>query len=164
MKHILFVCTGNTCRSPMAEGIFRMLAKSHGLAFDVRSAGVWAADGQSMSEHSAHILKRKGLQELPLSQSLNEETVQWADLILTMTMNHKAAVIQKFPQKLDKTYTLKEFVALAEADKAMNQGLVDLDIGDPFGGTLDMYENSALEIEEQLNKLVVILNKQHSDQ
>lgn len=56
MLHILFVCTGNTCRSPMAEGLLRKLAKERGIDLEVRSAGVSAISGTSISRHVAAIL------------------------------------------------------------------------------------------------------------
>ncbi len=110
MKHILFVCTGNTCRSPLAEGMFRQLAKARGYAVEIRSAGVHAVDGQPISQHSSTILEQKGITETLTSSALNESVMAWADLILTMTMNHKAAIIQQYPEAVEKVYTLKEYV------------------------------------------------------
>lgn len=110
MKKILFVCTGNTCRSPMAEGLFRRMAKQHGLDYEVRSAGVHAVDGMPISKHSAGILQQQGIVDQLTSSALNEDIVSWADLILTMSFSHKAAVIQVYPEAVNKTFTLKEYV------------------------------------------------------
>lgn len=108
--HILFVCTGNTCRSPLAEGLCRKMAKELGLDIEVRSAGVAAMDGVAVSRHSSDILQAKGASEgMTASQSVREDTVAWADLILTMTMSHKRSVIQRYPQAVDKVFTLKEY-------------------------------------------------------
>lgn len=109
MHRVLFVCTGNTCRSPLAEGLLRTLAKEAGVRVDVKSAGVAAAPGSPMSAHSASILRKKGFVEPIASKSLGPELAQWADLILTMTVGHKRAVIQQFPEAVEKTYALKEF-------------------------------------------------------
>ncbi|QHZ49274.1 low molecular weight protein arginine phosphatase [Paenibacillus larvae] len=110
MKRILFICTGNTCRSPLAEGILRKLAEEKGLDIEVRSAGVFAEEGRPISSHSAQILKEYGHEETMNSRQLNEQDVQWADLILTMTMGHKSNVVSRHPETVDKIYTLKEFV------------------------------------------------------
>ncbi|WP_409343717.1 low molecular weight protein arginine phosphatase [Paenibacillus sp. MBLB4367] len=110
MAHrILFVCTGNTCRSPLAEGLLRILAGVKGLPVEVKSAGVAAMDGCSVSAHSASILRDKGFTGSITSQTLTGQLVGWADLILTMTVNHKRSVIQQYPDSADKTFTLKEY-------------------------------------------------------
>ncbi len=110
MKHILFVCTGNTCRSPMAEGIFRKMLEARGMDVEVRSAGVSAAPGFPISGNALIILQEKGIDGDFSSDELNESTVAWADLILAMTMNHKRALIQRFPGAVDKVFTLREYV------------------------------------------------------
>lgn len=116
-KHILFVCTGNTCRSPLAEGLCRMMAKREGLSVEVRSAGVSATDGTPVSRHSGDILRQKGAAGgLSGSRFLRKDEVVWADLILTMTMSHKRMVLERHPDAVDKIYTLKEFVQ--EEDQA----------------------------------------------
>lgn len=111
MKHLLFVCTGNTCRSPMAEGLFRLVAGREGVSAEARSAGVFAVNGMPISGHAAEILRDKGATAPPVSQEMTEELAEWADMILTMTTSHKKQVIQQFPGAVDKTYTLKEFAA-----------------------------------------------------
>ena len=110
MKHILFVCTGNTCRSPLAESLLRHMAEKEGLALEVRSAGIYAVDGMPASEETLRILKERGADHKLTAKRVTEEGVNSADLILTMTMGHKQAIIQQFPQIAEKTYTLKEYV------------------------------------------------------
>ncbi|MFD7524896.1 low molecular weight protein arginine phosphatase [Paenibacillus chitinolyticus] len=110
MKQILFVCTGNTCRSPLAEGILRHMAQQDNLEVHIRSAGVFASDGSPISRQSSSVLREKGCEASISSSLLRSADVDWADLILTMTQDHKRAVIQRFPQAADKTHTLKEFV------------------------------------------------------
>ncbi|GAF10191.1 low molecular weight protein tyrosine phosphatase [Paenibacillus pini JCM 16418] len=109
MKHILFVCTGNTCRSPMAEALLRKLATERGISLEVRSAGVAAMEGTSISHHAEAVLRDHEIYDSLTSSSLRSETVEWSDLILTLTGSHKQHVIHNFPHAADKTFTLKEF-------------------------------------------------------
>jgi protein-tyrosine-phosphatase len=110
VKHVLFVCTGNTCRSPMAEGIFRKMIQDRGLKADIRSAGTYASDGAPASHNTLTILREKGINGNLASKSITAADVMWSNLILTMTMNHKQQVIQRYPDAVDKTFTLKEYV------------------------------------------------------
>ena len=109
MKRILFLCTGNTCRSPMAEAFLKGLAHEKGLILAVRSAGISTIDGLPVSVNSQHALSRRGIQHQGSSVSMNEEALQWADIILTMTTSHKREVMRRYPEVIDKLYTLKEF-------------------------------------------------------
>lgn len=109
VKHILFVCTGNTCRSPLAEGLLRKMAKQSTLALTIRSAGVSAVDGAPVSKHSSAILRNLGFRESQVSRSLTAELIDWADLILTMTKSHKRVVVQRHPEAVGKVFTLKEY-------------------------------------------------------
>lgn len=151
MKNILFVCTGNTCRSPLAEGLMRKLAREAELGVEVRSAGVYATDGGSISNHSAAILQEHGEKIDDFSSSiLTKELMEWSDLVLTMTLGHKGIVLERFPDATDKTYALKEFVELSAEEQLVS----DFDIMDPFGGSIDIYRATALEIEQGLRKLI----------
>ncbi|GGA12486.1 protein-tyrosine-phosphatase [Paenibacillus marchantiophytorum] len=117
---ILFVCTGNTCRSPLAEGLLRIRVHQEGLAAEVRSAGVSAISGGPISRNSASLLQEAGFKDSLSSLAIQESEVQWADLILTMTMGHKRTVIQRFPDAMEKTFTLKEYV---EDDARVRQAI-----------------------------------------
>jgi len=109
VKRILFVCTGNTCRSPMAEGLARQMAKERGADLEFRSAGVSAADGQAISRHAVRILQEAGVSEELVSRRVTGESVAWAHLILAMTQGHKRRLIEEYPEAADKIFTLKEY-------------------------------------------------------
>lgn len=124
MKKILFVCTGNTCRSPMAEGMLRKLAKQRGIPLEAQSAGVSAVDGMPVSHHAQGILQDQDIQERLVSKALTASLVEWADLILTLTQSHKHYAIRQFPHAADKMHTLKEFV---EDDRRVLEDMRELD-------------------------------------
>lgn len=140
MKHILFVCTGNTCRSPMAEGLLRKLASERGIQVEVRSAGVAATTGMPISRHAEAVLRDHNVEGPPHSTLLSSNLVGWADLILTLTRSHKQHVMQVFPDSVHKTYTLKEYV---ENDE---QVLNDLQELDSLFATLEMKRALGQEI------------------
>jgi protein-tyrosine-phosphatase len=109
VKHILFVCTGNTCRSPIAERLLADKSRKAGLDLQVQSAGVAATGGSPLSEHARALLEQRGIDGKGRSQAVNQPLVDWADVILTMTMNHKNILIQRYSHAVDKIYTLKEY-------------------------------------------------------
>src|SRR5690606_6629338 len=124
--NIYFICTGNTCRSPMAEAILRSKA-IEGIA--VKSAGVNAFDGMPISTNSKTLIESKNMPYTPASRAVTTDDLEWADLVLTMTSSHKATLLHSFPNIETKTFTLKEYVTPEAAP----------DIQDPYGGNLETY-------------------------
>ncbi|TGB01612.1 low molecular weight protein arginine phosphatase [Halobacillus salinus] len=110
--NILFVCTGNTCRSPMAEAIL----KSKWPEEKVRSAGVFAGEGEPMAANSDVVLRENGFSLDHQTTQVREELLEWADLILTMTDRHKQALALQFPHHEDKYFTLKEYVLIDQEE------------------------------------------------
>ncbi len=154
---ILFVCTGNTCRSPMAEGMMRKLARERGLHVEVRSAGVAATQGMSISHHASAVLKEQGVEDRILSTPLHAELVEWADLILGLTEGHKRQMIYSFPEAADKIYTLKEYAQndpaiLAEREE-LQRLAADLELDRALGKKPD--ETAKRRLNELLQRMPV---------
>jgi len=147
---ILFVCTGNTCRSPMAAARFRQLAAEAGLReLDVQSAGVAAVAGAPVTPQARFALFQKGitLPETAASQPLTPELVQAADLIVVMTRGHQGSVVSRYPEATAKTRMLLSFVG-------SNAG-----VDDPFGGDSETYVACLAAMEPALKVLARQLQK-----
>ncbi len=143
---ILFVCTGNTCRSPMAEGILRDRIKNDKIKID--SAGIFADKGSPVSQNALRALGERGIDlSGHRSKSMTDLDLDAFDLILTMTKSHKAWILQNFKHLEHKVFTLKEYNSQKSA----------ADILDPFGGDLREYRRCAKEIEENMDKLILFL-------
>lgn len=149
MKTVLFVCSGNTCRSPMAEGLLRKIAEERGLGGEdgimVMSAGLAAWEGDPASEHARTVAAEEGFDlGAHRARRLVPEMVREADLVLAMTERHKAAIVALVPEARDKVFTLKEF-----AQQGAEGGL---DVGDPYGGSVEVYRRTMAEIKEALTR------------
>ena len=136
--NILFVCTGNTCRSPMAEVIAKSMAGGAGIA--ISSAGICACDGSPASADSIECVRRLGLSlDKHRARTLNQKMVDASDLILTMTSAHKDYIVMAFRDAGRKTYTIGEY------------GGVFTDISDPYLSGPAAYRQCADELMRLLN-------------
>ena len=156
--NILIVCTGNTCRSSMAEGIFKHLLKNSGKDnINVTSAGIKAFEGDGANEKAIYTLNKMGINILNhKARQLTNKIINDSDLILTMTNSHKRMILNAVPEYSNKVYTLKEYAFISNNEDIKGK---NLDIVDPFGLDYNTYEKVAKEIEENLKKIINKIEK-----
>jgi len=146
MKTILFVCTGNVCRSPMAEGLFRH-ATRHREDVKVSSAGINAAHGAPASEHALQALRERKIDLAGhKSRQLTKELVDQADYIFGMTRGHLETIRAHYPHAVEKTFLIREF------ESALHD--YERDVCDPIGGSLEVYTACRDQIEEGINAIM----------
>ena len=169
MPTLLFVCTGNLCRSPMAAALARNVLAGRAEAVDIVSAGLLHG-GEPATDEVVHLMKRRGLDlTTHRSRRLGGALAPPPDLILGMAREHARAVVDVFPQLFPRTFTLRDLVARGRGQgprrpgEALDTYLARLgadrgfgalagmsvadDIADPIGGDLPAYERCAAELE-----------------
>ncbi|UCC45680.1 MAG: low molecular weight protein arginine phosphatase [Candidatus Zixiibacteriota bacterium] len=142
---IMFVCTGNTCRSPMAEAALRVLLdKQRPGQFEVISSGIAAADGFPATMYATEASK---VWDCDLSdhrsQQLSRDLIKRSDLILAMSPEHLNEVLRHDPKAADKTFLFKSFPDSSRDGE---------EVEDPIGQSLEKYNETFLEIGEYLGK------------
>lgn len=154
MPEILFVCTGNTCRSPMAEFLFNRLARERKMEhWQAKSVGLAALPGDGISTHAHTVLKEEAIDSAAhRSRILDQESLERAVLVLTMTEGHRDMVIARYPGYRDKIFTLKEFAAKIGESPGVDK--LDLDIMDPFGQGEEVYRATRDEIKAALEAII----------
>lgn len=135
---ILFVCTGNICRSPMAVALMQAQARARGddEKYRIESAGTWGVDGQPASTNAQLVMQKRGLSlDQHIARTVSPELVEQADLILVMTRSHRDALAAEFPGARRKLHIMSEL------------GGLEYDISDPYGHSLETYETCAADLE-----------------
>ncbi len=141
MPSILFVCTANICRSPMAEGLMRkkIAQEPDASQWQIASAGTWASEGLPASENSRLAMLERGIDiSKHKSQCVTVQVMRAYDLILTMEQGHKEALRVEFPDQAKQIFLLSEMVG------------GHFNVADPFGGILEEYEQTANELDQLL--------------
>jgi protein-tyrosine phosphatase len=177
---VLFVCTGNICRSPVAEALLQSRAGELGLPISVRSAGSWAQRGNPATSNAILAARELGLEiEGHRARPLADHLIREADLILALAREHRDEVLYLVSEAEPKTFTLKELAALlealppapvhadrdtavtriAEADRlragAAGPAPRDPDVRDPIGSALFAYRDVAWDIQTAVDTLVL---------
>ena len=143
METVLFVCTGNTCRSPMAEGFFRCQGGETRTGLKAASAGLYTTAGMPASEFAVTAARERGADiSEHRSRMLDEEILGAARYIFCMTAAHYDWLLEHHPEAQEKAYLLSE-----------------KDISDSFGSDLMTYRSAADEIYEAVRTIIAKLAK-----
>ena len=148
---IIFVCTGNTCRSPIAEFLTKSIFMQQDLHANISSAGTMVIEEEPMSSGAItaltnlHLLDSELRREMSKHRSrlINLDMVYDSDFIFAMSCEHKTFLLNNFPYQKDRIFILGDFV-----------GGTRYDVIDPFGMNVDVYRNCALEIYKLLILMV----------
>ena len=140
-RSVLFVCTANQCRSPMAEALLKSLAAQRGEAdrWQIQSAGTWTEPGRPATQLSQVVMRQRNIDLSDhRSRLIDANLLVAASVILVMTRHHQEAIQAEFPEIQHKVYLLSQLV-----DRSY-------DIEDPYGGSLDDYELCATDLQNIL--------------
>lgn len=143
IERVLLVCSGNTCRSPMAMVLLQDLWQQAdpGWSLQVDSAGTGAFPGLSAADHALTAMKERGL-DLSAHRSRPAPNLQGYDLVLTMTRAHKDALVASQPNMAGRVFTLGEYAGTGQ------------EVPDPFGGPLSAYQHTATAMEPMLRAVI----------
>ena len=146
IKHILFVCTGNICRSPFAEGLLKNLVQKKGLDdIIIDSAGLLALPGNSASGLAQKVAAEYDVDlSGHIAKSVKEDIVDGSDLILVMENSHAKDLLDAFPEAEDKVFLIRRFARFGSRDRG---------IADPYGLNYEAYRFCFLDIQDCVSGL-----------
>jgi protein-tyrosine phosphatase len=177
MSEILIVCTGNVCRSPMAEGFLRaaLVERLGAAAPVVSSAGTAGWDGSGAMEESIRTAQERGVDiRAHQARKLHGAMLEDADLIVCMAAEHREAIVGAMPDLETKTFTIKELVRLLEKSRAggplearvaaaaaarNGSSPPPEDVRDPLGDPIDGYREVAEELHDLSGRLAIELTR-----
>ena len=141
MNSVLFICSANICRSPMAMGLLRSMVEDSSDQWKIESSGVWDMGDQSAALNTQLVLQERGIDlNDHASRAVTGTMLSEFNLVLVMEDNHKEVLNLAFPEYTDRIYLLSEMVGEF------------LDIVDPIGRSLADFEETALEMERILTE------------
>lgn len=149
IKNIMFICTGNTCRSAMAEGLFKKMLKDKNIIdINVYSAGLHASTGEYSTDEAVTVMKEVYDVNILNHTSINvkQTPINDMDLILCATHAQLTTLEYMYPEIKHKIFTIKEY--------AYGPEIEDKDIEDPWGYPIPVYKKCAEEIYEALEKVI----------
>lgn len=165
---ILTVCTGNLCRSPLAERLIAHRAGQRGLEVTVEGAGTRARNGMEMHPETQRVLRGYGGDPDGFgSRLLTPAILRGTDLVLTATGRHSSAVAEQAPAAWKKTFTLLEAAAIARANPEAQLGELhrlrrtiegaELDLEDPIGKSPEVFDSTGAQISDAVDAIVDLL-------